>query len=123
MRVRVDECMGVCESLGVAICVRGREIYKNNSNKQTNYQNIHAPHIVFDMMPGELVNMPIFIAFEWTHAAPHSVCWKEYASANIHCISVTRETSQLDSSWLKDFVKQNIERIILTRDTSHLDRS
>ena len=115
--------MGLCESFGVTICACADENYQNNSNKQTNYRNIHAPHTVSDMEPGDLANMEIIDAFELTHAAPHSVCWKEYACANINCISVTRDTSQLDRSWLKDVAWWNIESVLVTRDTSHLDRS
>ena len=69
-------------------------VIKNNKN----YVIIHAPHTVFDIEPGESVNMPTFNAFELTHAAPHSVCMKEGASANIPLMSVTRDTSQLDRS-------------------------
>ena len=65
---------------------------------KTNYQCTHAPHTVFDMEPGDPVNMSIFDAFELTHAAPHSVCWKDFAKANIHRMSVTRDTSHLDKS-------------------------
>ena len=69
------------------------------------------------------MNMSTFDAFELTHAAPHSVCWKELALANIPCISTTRDTSQLDRSWLKDFATLNIAPMSVTRDTSQLDRS
>ena len=117
------ESPGVCESLGITICARGRE-NSNSSNKQTNYRNTHAPpHNVSDMEPGELANMEIIDAFEWTHAAPHSVCWKELACANINCILTTWDTSHLDRSWLKDFAALNIAVNSVTRDTSHLDRS
>ena len=59
---------------------------------------VDAPHTVFEIEPRELANMPIFDAFELTHAAPHSVCWKAFAPANIHCILETRDTSHLDKS-------------------------
>ena len=63
---------------------------------------IYVPHTVSDMEPDERVNMSAFDAFELTHAAPHSVCWKELASSNIPSIFSTRDTSQLDRSWLKE---------------------
>ena len=75
------------------------------------------------MEPGEFLNMFNFDAFELTHAALHSVCWKEFAPSNIPRMSVTRDTSQLDRSWLKDFATLNIAVMSVTRDTSHLDRS
>ena len=64
------------------------------------HTHTHTPHTVFDMEPGDPSNISIFDACELTHAAPHSVCRNEFASANICCISVTRDTSQLDRSWL-----------------------
>ena len=96
---------------------------ENNTHKQTNYRCTHAPHTVFDIDPGESSNMSSFIAFELTHAAPHSVCWKERAPLNIDCMLVTWDTAQLDRSWLKDSAKSNIDCMFVTRDTSHLDKS
>ena len=75
---------------------------ENNINGKTNHQNIHGPHTVFDIEPGDSANMSTFDAFELTQAAPHSVCWKEIASENMQSISVTRDTSHWDRSWLKD---------------------
>ena len=75
---------------------------ENDSNEPKRYQIMHAPHTVFEIEPGESLNMPILDAFELTHAAPHSVCRKAFATVNINSISVTRDTSQLDTSWLKD---------------------
>ena len=76
----MDECMGVQAFRCNYVDVRVRESKKV---KQKNYQNIHVLHIVSDMDPSEWANMSTFDAFELTHAAPHSVCWKELASSNI----------------------------------------
>ena len=96
---------------------------ENNTHKQTNYQCTHAPHTVFDIDPGESLKLSSFDAFELTHAAPHSVCWKELAPLNIDCMLMTWDTSHLDRSWLKASAKLNIECMLMTWDTSHLDRS
>ena len=37
-------------------------------------------HTFHDIDPGELVNIMFLLAFEWTQAAPQSVCWKDVAS-------------------------------------------
>ena len=93
--------------LGVTMWTCGEE-NEINSNKQTNYQSIHVPHTVSDMEPGEWVNMSTFNASELTHAAPHSSCWKESVLENIPCMLVTRDTSQLDRSWLNEAASRNI---------------
>ena len=116
----------MCERLGVTtVCApEGEKNGIKKSTHQTNYQSIHhVPHTVSDMDPSEWMNILSFDAFELTHAAPHSVCWKELALANILRILTTRDTSQLDRSWLKDSASLNIAVMAVTRDTSHFDKS
>ena len=50
--------------------------HQNNSGNQAHY----TPHAAFDMELRDSANMYNSFAFELTHAAPHSVCWKELAS-------------------------------------------
>ena len=80
-------------------------------------------HTVFDIDPGERVNMSRFFAFECTQETPQSICSKDVAPSNIPCISVTADTSQADKSWLKDCAWWNIPYMRMTADTSHADKS
>ena len=52
-------------------------IKKNSTNKSPTRP--YVPRTASDMDPGEPVNMSTFDVFELTHAAPHSVYWKELA--------------------------------------------
>ena len=52
--------------------------------------------------PDEPTNMSVSSAFEWIQAYPQSVWLKDVAPKNIFNIEVTRDTSQLDRSVLKD---------------------
>ena len=121
-----DGWMHACKHLGVSDA-RGRTSSKNKRTKDSNNnltKHHCVPHSLSEILdPSESVNMSCFDAFELTHAAPHSVCWKELAFTNIPCISTTWDTSHLDKSWLKDLAPRNITFVSRTLDTSHLDRS
>ena len=59
-------------------------------------------HDIYDIDPDEPTNMLIFAAIELTHATPHRTWLKDAAFKNIQSMLVTRATSHLDRSWLKD---------------------
>ena len=60
-------------------------------------------HAVCDIDPLDPSNMLSFFTLELTQAAPQSSWLKDVAPENMYCMSVTRDTSHLDRSWLKDF--------------------
>ena len=83
----------------------------------------HTPHTVVDIDPGDPSNIASLRALELTHAAPHNDCWKELAPMNIVDMSVTRETSHLDKSWLNAEAILNMLIMLVTRETSHFEMS
>ena len=86
-------------------------------------EGVEVEQIVFEIDPGESLNMSVFDAFEWTQANPQS-CWlKDVAPPNIQVKSVTFDTFHLDKSSLKDIARQNILCMLVTWDTSHLEMS
>ena len=64
--------------------------------------NVVLSHTAVGIDPEEPPNMRRLSAFEWTQATPQSICSKDAASKNIPAMSVTRHTSHMEISKLKD---------------------
>ena len=58
--------------------------------------------LVAQISPDEPSNISSLLAFEVSHASPQSVCAKDDALENILSMLITRDTSHLEMSPLKD---------------------
>ena len=59
-------------------------------------------HIVLDIDPDDPANITLFLALEWTQAAPQSRRWNNIASRNMESMLLTLDTSHFEMSPLND---------------------
>jgi hypothetical protein len=55
---------------------------------------VEVVHTVDDIDTGDPTKLALFATGECTQADPQNVCFKEFASRNISCMPMTRDTSQ-----------------------------
>ena len=79
--------------------------------------------IVVAIDPYESANMPVLLAFEWTHAGPRSLCVNDMVKLNMKSISVTLDTSHFERLLLNAAAPWNVPCMFFTRDTSHFESS
>ena len=72
---------------------------------------------------GESKNISSRLAVERIQAGPHSFCANDVAILNILDMSVTRDTTHFEMSWLNEVASKNIPLMSSTCDTFHSDMS